>query len=52
MTAFLVLLAALVVFELAAGLRVLRADRPLVPPASRPDWGSGGLPSRPYAARP
>jgi hypothetical protein len=49
MTAFLVLLTALVLAELVVGLRALRTDRPRTPPASRPDWSSGGLPSRPYA---
>ena len=51
MTAFLVLLAVLVVTELTAGVRILRRDRPLAPPASRPGWGTDSLPSRPYSLR-
>lgn len=50
MTTFLVLLAVLVLAELAAGLRLFRHDRPLAPPASHPDWGVRSLPSRPYRA--
>lgn len=49
MTAFLLLVAALVLTEIVAGVRILRRDRPVVPPASRPDWGTGSLPSRPYS---
>ena len=34
MTTFLVLTAALVLFELVSGARMLRRDRPVAPPAS------------------
>ena len=51
MTTLLVLLAIAVTVELFAGLRLVLRDRPISPPASHPDWGSGGLPSTPYALR-
>ena len=49
MTTFLVLLAALVLVELVAGVRQFRHDRPVTPPVSHPDWGGRSLPSRPYS---
>ncbi len=49
MTTFLVLLSALVLAELVAGVQIFRHDRPLQPPASHPDWADGTLPSGPYA---
>lgn len=52
MTAFLLLLTTLALIEVLAGLRLVRRDRPVSPPASHEDWSLGGLPSRPYAARP
>ena len=51
MTTFLVLTAALVLFELVSGARMLRRDRPVAPPASHAEWSVGGLPSTPYAMR-
>lgn len=48
MTAFLLLLALIVVVELVAGVRALR-DRPAAPPASHADWTWGNLPSAPYS---
>jgi hypothetical protein len=51
MTTFLVLSAALVLFELVTGARVLRRDRPVAPPASHAEWSVGGLPSSPYSTR-
>lgn len=51
MTTFLILTAALVLFELVAGVRIFRHDRPTVAPVSHPDWSPGGLPSSPYALR-
>lgn len=50
MTTLLLLLALLAVIEVVTGLRLLRQDRPLAPPASHADWALGsGLPSAPYA---
>ena len=49
MTTFLVLAAVLVLAGLVTGVRMLRHDHPSAPPASHPDWGTGGLPSAPYA---
>jgi hypothetical protein len=51
MTLLLVLLAVAVATELVAGLRLVLRDRPFAPPASHPDWGTGALPSTPYALR-
>ena len=51
MTTFLVLTLALILFELVAGVRLLRQDRPISPPSSHPDWSSGALPSSPYVLR-
>jgi hypothetical protein len=51
MTTFLVLLTALVLVELVAGVRALRHDRPASSPQSHPDWGPASLPSHPYASR-
>jgi hypothetical protein len=51
MTYFLVLIAALVVTEIVAGVRTLRTGRPASPPQSHHDWSGGRLPSAPYAAR-
>ena len=51
MTYFLVLIAALVVTEIVAGLRTLRAGRPTSPPKSHNDWSWGRLPSAPYTSR-
>ena len=51
MTLLLVLLAIAVTVELVAGLRLVLRDRPSSPPASHPDWGTGALPSTPYALR-
>jgi|GEM_PF-2510842 len=51
MTLLLILLAIAVTTELVAGLRLVLRDRPLSPPASHPDWGTGALPSTPYALR-
>jgi hypothetical protein len=48
MTAVLVLLAVLVLVDVAVGVRTVRRNRPAFPPASRPDWDAGGLPSHPY----
>ena len=50
MTPFLVLLAVFVLAEIVAGVQMFRHDRPTAPPPSHPDWSSGRLPSRPYAA--
>ena len=49
MTAFLVLLAAIVVLELVSVVRAWRGDRPTIPPPSHPEWTTGRLPSHPYA---
>ena len=51
MTIFLLLLAALVVTELVAGVRIFRQGRPVQPPPSHRDWSVGPLPSGPYAGR-
>ena len=51
MTYFLVLIAALVVTEIVAGVRTLRAGRPSSAPQSHYDWSGGRLPSAPYAPR-
>ena len=51
MTIFLLLVAALVLTELVSGVRLLRQDRPLTPPASHRDWATGPLPSGPYSRR-
>jgi hypothetical protein len=51
MTLLLIVLAVAVTIELVAGLRLVLHDRPLSPPASHPDWGTGALPSAPYALR-
>lgn len=48
MTAFLLLLALIVVVELVAGVRALRG-RPAAPPSSHEDWTWGNLPSAPYS---
>ncbi len=48
MTAILVVLAVLVLVDVLVGVRTFRRNRPRFPPASRPDWDAGGLPSRPY----
>jgi hypothetical protein len=50
MTPFLVLLSVFVLAEIVAGVQMFRHERPTAPPPSHPDWSSGGLPSRPYAA--
>ena len=49
MTILVLLAVAFAVTELVAGVRLLRHDRPTAPPASHPDWGTGALPSAPYA---
>ncbi len=51
MTILILLAVAFAVSELVAGVRLLRHDRPSSPPASHPDWGTGALPSAPYALR-
>jgi hypothetical protein len=51
MTILVLLALALAVTELVADVRLLRHDRPTSPPASHPDWGTGALPSAPYALR-
>lgn len=51
MTTFLALTTPLVLFELVAGVRLLRSDRPVLPPASHREWSTGALPSTPYAGR-
>ncbi len=51
MTTFLILALALILFELVAGVRLLRQDRPTAAPSSHPDWSSGSLPSSPYILR-
>jgi hypothetical protein len=51
MTFLLIVLAVAVTSELVAGLRLVLRDRPNSPPASHQDWGSGALPSTPYALR-
>lgn len=51
MTLLLLVLAIAVTTELVAGLRLVLRDRPLSPPASHSDWGTGSLPSTPYALR-
>ena len=51
MTTFLLLLLALALLELVAGVRLLRHDRPAAAPSSHPDWSSGSLPSGPYVLR-
>jgi len=51
MTTFLVIALVLVLFELVAGVRVLRHDRPTAAPSSHPDWSAGSLPSSPYVLR-
>ena len=48
MTAILAFLAAVVLVDVLVGVRTVRRNRPRYPPASRPDWDAGGLPSRPY----
>ncbi len=50
MTAFLVLLALVVLVDVATGVRAFRTNRPARPPMSRLDWSSSP-PSRPYALR-
>jgi len=49
MTAILVFLAAVVLVDVLVGIRTVRRNRPAFPPASRPDWDAGGLPSHPYS---
>lgn len=49
MTAFLLLLALIVVVELVSGARALRGHRSAAPPPSHPDWTWGDLPSAPYS---
>jgi hypothetical protein len=51
MTIFLILLAALVLAELVAGVRMFLHDRPVEPPPSHRAWAAGALPSGPYAVR-
>ena len=52
MTTFLIFALTLALFELAAGLRMLRRDRSAFPPPpSHADWSADGLPSSPYALR-
>jgi hypothetical protein len=51
MTTFLLLLAALVLAELVAGVRIFLHDRPVEAPASHRPWSDGALPSGPYALR-
>ena len=51
MTILILLAVAVAVSELVAWARLVRHDRPLSPPASHPDWGTGALPSSPYALR-
>lgn len=50
MTAVLVILALIVLVDVATGVRTFRTNRPAHTPASRRDWSSG-LPSAPYAMR-
>ncbi len=50
MTAILLLLAAIVLVDVVAGVRAFRTNRPARTPTSRRDWSSG-LPSTPYALR-
>ena len=51
MTLLLILAVVAAVTELVVGVRMLRHDRPLAAPTSHPDWGTGALPSGPYALR-
>jgi hypothetical protein len=51
MTILILLGLAFAVTELVAGVHLVRHDRPTAPPASHPDWGTGALPSAPYALR-
>lgn len=44
----LLLLLAVAVLELVAGVHWLRTDRPLQPPRSHADWTLGSLPSHGY----
>jgi hypothetical protein len=49
MVAIIVFLAAVVLVDVLVGIRTVRRNRPAFPPASRPDWNAGGLPSYPYS---
>jgi hypothetical protein len=49
MTAIVVFLAAVVLVDVLVGISTVRRNRPAFPPASRPDWDAGGLPSHPYS---
>ena len=51
MTTFLIVLALLVLADVVALAKGLRADRAARPPRSWDDWGSPTLPTRPFAAR-
>jgi hypothetical protein len=49
MVAIIVFLAAVVLVDVLVGIRTVRRNHPAFPPASRPDWNAGGLPSHPYS---
>lgn len=48
-TAFLILLAALVLADAVSLVKNLRADRTRRPPQSLQDWGTPALPTTPFA---
>jgi hypothetical protein len=51
MTAFLILLAVLVLADAVSLVKNLRTDRTRRPPRSLQDWGSPALPTGPFATR-
>lgn len=51
MTAFLILLAALVLADAVSLAKNVRADRTRRTPQSPHDWGTQALPTRPFATR-
>jgi hypothetical protein len=51
MTAFLIVLAVLVLADAVSLIKGLRADRTRRPPQSFGDWGTQALPTRPFATR-
>jgi hypothetical protein len=51
MTAFLILLAVLVLADAVSLAKGLRSDRTRRPPQSWEDWGTPSLPARSYATR-
>jgi len=51
MTAFVILLAVLVLADAVSLAKGLRSDRTRRPPRSWDDWGTAQLPTRPFATR-